>query len=94
MLYAVQGPAPERNSSLTLSMQLVELCKASGRCGSGGDYDGLHNYLPAAPWRSSTSKTFQGKTPKAAAKESREYASSHMLCDPCALTHRHSSVAR
>jgi hypothetical protein len=41
MLYAVQGLAPERNNSLTLSMQLMELCKASGRCGSGGDYDGL-----------------------------------------------------
>jgi hypothetical protein len=49
MLYAVQGPAPKRNSSLTLSMQPVELCKASGRCGSGGDYDGLQDYLPAAP---------------------------------------------
>jgi hypothetical protein len=48
MLYAVQGLAPERNSSLTLSMQLMELCKASGRCGSGGDYDGLQDYLPAA----------------------------------------------
>jgi hypothetical protein len=30
MLYAVQGPTSERNNSLTLSMQLVELCKASG----------------------------------------------------------------
>jgi hypothetical protein len=49
VLYAVQGPASKRNSSLTLSMQLVELCKASGRCGSGGDCDGLQDYLPAAP---------------------------------------------
>jgi hypothetical protein len=49
MLYAVQGPAPERHSSLTLSMQLVELCKASGHCGSGGGCDGLQDYLPAAP---------------------------------------------
>jgi hypothetical protein len=49
MLYAVQGPAYERNNSLTLSMLLVELCKASGRCGSGGDCDGLQDYLPAAP---------------------------------------------
>jgi hypothetical protein len=49
MLYAIQGPAPEQNSSLTLSMQLVELCKANGRCGSGGDCDGLQDYLPAAP---------------------------------------------
>jgi hypothetical protein len=43
------GAASERNSSLTLSMQLVELCKASGRCGSGGDCDGLQDYLPVAP---------------------------------------------
>jgi hypothetical protein len=49
MLYAVQGLAPERNKSLTLSMQLVELCKASGHGGSRGDYDGLQYYLPAAP---------------------------------------------
>jgi hypothetical protein len=49
MLYAVQGTAPERNNSLTLSMQLVELCKASGRCGSGGDCDGLQDYFPTAP---------------------------------------------
>jgi hypothetical protein len=49
MLYVVQGPAPERNNSLALSMQLMELCEASGHCGSGGDYDGLWDYLPAAP---------------------------------------------
>jgi hypothetical protein len=49
MLYAIQGPAPERNNSLTLSMQLVELCKASGHCGSGSDYDGLQDYFPVAP---------------------------------------------
>jgi hypothetical protein len=89
MLYAIQGPAPKRNSSLTLSMQPVELCKASGCCGSGGDYDGLQDYLSAAPWRSSTAKTIQGKNHKAAAKESRKYAGSHLLCDPFALTRRH-----
>jgi hypothetical protein len=49
MPYTIQGPAPERNSSLTLSMQLRELCKASGRCGSGGDCDGLQDNFPAAP---------------------------------------------
>jgi hypothetical protein len=49
MLYAIQGPAPERNNSLTLSMQLVELCKVSGHCGSRSDYDGLQDYFPVAP---------------------------------------------
>jgi hypothetical protein len=67
-LYTVQGPAPERNSSLTLSMQLVELCKASGRGGSGGGCYGLQDYFSIAPWRSNAAKTFQGKALKAAAK--------------------------
>jgi hypothetical protein len=64
MLYAVQGPAPERNNSLTLSMQLMELCKASGRCGSGGDYDGLQDYFPAAPSAFKHSKDDSRKNPQ------------------------------
>jgi hypothetical protein len=30
-------------------MQLVELCKARERCGSGGDCDDLQDYFPAVP---------------------------------------------
>jgi hypothetical protein len=61
MLYAVQGPAPERDSSLILSMQLMELCKASGCRGSGDGCYGLQDYFPVAPWRSSATKTSQEK---------------------------------
>jgi hypothetical protein len=61
MLYTVQEPAPERNNSLTLSMQLVELCKASERCSSGGDYDSLQDYFPAAPLALKLSKDISSK---------------------------------
>jgi hypothetical protein len=45
----------------TLSMQLMELSKASGCRGSGDGYYGLQDYFPAAPWRPSAAKTFHEK---------------------------------
>jgi hypothetical protein len=45
-------------------MHLVELCKASGRYGSGGDYDGLQDYLPAAPLAFKQNKDNPRKNPQ------------------------------
>jgi hypothetical protein len=94
MLYAIQGAVPERDSSLTLSMQLVELCKASGRRGSGGGYYGFQDYLRGAPLAFKRSKDVPGETSKAAVKQIKRYARPQKLCDPCVLTHHHPNVAR
>jgi hypothetical protein len=80
MLYAVQGPAPKRNSSLTISMQLVELCKASGRCGSRGGYDGLQDYFPAVPLAFKHSKHDSRRKPPRLQLEKAENMQAHTYC--------------